>query len=956
MLGNNQLFGDSGDLNPKSSSTFISSSSINSNHQRSNLRHSTNSLAAAKSQSNPVQIQNYITWINSHLKKRPGVKLVEHLHTDLANGVSLIHLIEVISGTVLADVNLNPKTQSECRENIEKILKFMQQNSVKMHQTSAKEILDGNLKSIMRLVLALAAHFKPTNVQPYSAFMSKLNQNPSSQTSSSTNLNTLSNKQMTNKRSQSTNNVNSMNNTYVVNNQQSASSASKPTLNQTRNLDSMTHLVQAACVSLADVRKYKNENFNIKYVKRGNLTDCNSTYLNPINLNSNQTYILPNMNTTNYIDKTCNQFSPPKNSTMITGSFLLSPNAAQPIASSTVLQPVGNALDSTAISMDRSGIYNLKSVKNKTYYLDKKERIIEEEVEMKSPVKKSTEDRHLEAVDNCSKSTENVSNNQTAKTVVNEANEANAEAKNILEVVKDSDSNSMILQNMVENNEINITEVQSIKNMLLNLQKVLITCDMSDLQPEDLMPNAENELNSSNVSNPSNLPYEEKISILKSEIQQLEVYNTELKNELNQFKTDNLNKNGIQSGLKSRISEQNNTILEMKNEQLNLELNTQNLTKEKDDLKNQLISYQTQIESFKTDLANKDSLIEKLKSEISDLTREKEEQAKVIRQQVKKVSDTLDVVQEKEHALSGMIANTDRKINLIASQNAKKDLTVSASKEEYSTIKDSLGRLRHQFGHNHSSQVLINMIEQNLNSLIERTGLNPALFSSSTSGSSSLTSSSANSPVQHVQSQSPSSVHSSSSSISAVSNYSHKSLEKTEIEAKSESTNNESNVKKIISRLFAQTYTAPQGVHPNGNLSARTEKPNKLNNQMWENFCKQKSASSLLTISTSTNFDSTQSSANTSTSSCNNSAIPSTKCVYYMEKNNSPIMIHLNKNLGSITLNDLKEAVKLKQSGNYRYRFKLTDREFGVITQEISDESKILPSFDGKIVVWIEKM
>lgn len=71
------------------------------------------------------------------------------------------------------------------------------------------------------------------------------------------------------------------------------------------------------------------------------------------------------MNTTNYIDKTCNQFSPPKNSTMITGSFLLSPNAAQPIASSTVLQPVGNALDTTAISMDRSGIYNLKSVKSK---------------------------------------------------------------------------------------------------------------------------------------------------------------------------------------------------------------------------------------------------------------------------------------------------------------------------------------------------------------------------------------------------------------------------------------------------------------------------------------------------------------------------------------------------------------------------------------------------------------
>ena len=43
-----------------------------------------------------MQRQNYITWINSHLKKRPGVKLVENLESDLSNGVCLIHLIEVI--------------------------------------------------------------------------------------------------------------------------------------------------------------------------------------------------------------------------------------------------------------------------------------------------------------------------------------------------------------------------------------------------------------------------------------------------------------------------------------------------------------------------------------------------------------------------------------------------------------------------------------------------------------------------------------------------------------------------------------------------------------------------------------------------------------------------------------------------------------------------------------------
>jgi len=57
---------------------------------------------------------------------------------------------------------------SDCKENIEKVLKFMQNNSIKMTRTSSKEILEGNTKIIMRLILALAAHYKPTNLQPSS--------------------------------------------------------------------------------------------------------------------------------------------------------------------------------------------------------------------------------------------------------------------------------------------------------------------------------------------------------------------------------------------------------------------------------------------------------------------------------------------------------------------------------------------------------------------------------------------------------------------------------------------------------------------------------------------------------------------------------------------------------------------------------------------------------------------
>ncbi|XP_078195548.1 dixin isoform X13 [Callithrix jacchus] len=47
------------------------------------------------------------------------------------------------------------------KSNVEKVLQFVASKKIRMHQTSAKDIVDGNLKSIMRLVLALAAHFKP---------------------------------------------------------------------------------------------------------------------------------------------------------------------------------------------------------------------------------------------------------------------------------------------------------------------------------------------------------------------------------------------------------------------------------------------------------------------------------------------------------------------------------------------------------------------------------------------------------------------------------------------------------------------------------------------------------------------------------------------------------------------------------------------------------------------------
>ncbi|KAF3823570.1 hypothetical protein GH733_007038 [Mirounga leonina] len=109
----------------------------------------------------PQQLQAYVAWVNVQLKKRPAVKPVQDLRQDLRDGVILAYLIEIVAGEKLNGVQLSPSNQQEMKNNVEKVLQFVASKKIRMHQTSAKDIVEGNLKSIMRLVLALAAHFKP---------------------------------------------------------------------------------------------------------------------------------------------------------------------------------------------------------------------------------------------------------------------------------------------------------------------------------------------------------------------------------------------------------------------------------------------------------------------------------------------------------------------------------------------------------------------------------------------------------------------------------------------------------------------------------------------------------------------------------------------------------------------------------------------------------------------------
>ncbi|CAK8682026.1 unnamed protein product [Clavelina lepadiformis] len=106
------------------------------------------------------QVKAYTAWVNSQLKKRS--QRIEDLGQDLKDGSVLITVVEIVSGQDLGGVK--PKNEAESKANIVKVLNFMKTSGIKLHHVTVDEIVAGNVKALMQLILALAAHFKPASI------------------------------------------------------------------------------------------------------------------------------------------------------------------------------------------------------------------------------------------------------------------------------------------------------------------------------------------------------------------------------------------------------------------------------------------------------------------------------------------------------------------------------------------------------------------------------------------------------------------------------------------------------------------------------------------------------------------------------------------------------------------------------------------------------------------------
>ncbi|KAL8624546.1 hypothetical protein ACOMHN_005847 [Nucella lapillus] len=111
------------------------------------------------------QLGAYVAWVNSQLKKKPGVHLIEDLRNDMRDGVVFADIIEIVAKEPISGIYEVPATYEEMRHNVELVLKFMISHRIKMHRIHATDVVEGNLKAVMRLILAMAAHYKPMSVR-----------------------------------------------------------------------------------------------------------------------------------------------------------------------------------------------------------------------------------------------------------------------------------------------------------------------------------------------------------------------------------------------------------------------------------------------------------------------------------------------------------------------------------------------------------------------------------------------------------------------------------------------------------------------------------------------------------------------------------------------------------------------------------------------------------------------
>ncbi|KAL5291928.1 SPTBN5 family protein [Megaselia abdita] len=108
-----------------------------------------------------IQKKTFTKWMNSFLIK--AKMEVEDLFTDLADGIKLLKLLEIISGEKLGKPN-NGRMRVHKIENVNKSLAFLH-TKVRLESIGAEDIVDGNPRLILGLIWTIILRFQIQEIE-----------------------------------------------------------------------------------------------------------------------------------------------------------------------------------------------------------------------------------------------------------------------------------------------------------------------------------------------------------------------------------------------------------------------------------------------------------------------------------------------------------------------------------------------------------------------------------------------------------------------------------------------------------------------------------------------------------------------------------------------------------------------------------------------------------------------
>ncbi|XP_072124323.1 neuron navigator 3 isoform X1 [Mobula birostris] len=108
----------------------------------------------------------YTDWANHYLARSGHKRLIKDLQQDVADGVLLAEIIQIIANEKVEAINSCPRSQAQMIENVDACLSFLAVRGVHIQSLSAEEIRDGNLKAILGLFFSLS-RYKQEQQQQY---------------------------------------------------------------------------------------------------------------------------------------------------------------------------------------------------------------------------------------------------------------------------------------------------------------------------------------------------------------------------------------------------------------------------------------------------------------------------------------------------------------------------------------------------------------------------------------------------------------------------------------------------------------------------------------------------------------------------------------------------------------------------------------------------------------------